>query len=38
MGYLLSGHTLKHLTVALAAWWVLKALVVRRAMAAEERT
>jgi hypothetical protein len=38
MGYLLSGHTLKHLTVALAAWWVLQALVARRAMAAEERT
>jgi len=37
MGYLLSGHTLKHVTVALAAWWVLKALVARRATAAEER-
>jgi len=38
MGYLLSGHTLKHVTVALAAWWVLRALLARRAMAAEERT
>lgn len=38
MGYLLSGHTLKHLTVALAAWWVLKALLARRATPAEERT
>lgn len=37
-GYLLSGHTLKHLTVALAAWWVLKGLDARRAAAAEERT
>lgn len=37
-GYLLSGHTLKHVTVAIAAWWVLKALFARRAMAAEERT
>jgi hypothetical protein len=38
MGYLLSGHTLKHLTAALAAWWVLKALDARRPVAAEERT
>lgn len=38
LGSLLSGHTLKHLTVALAAWWVLKALETRRATVAEERT
>jgi len=38
MGYLLSGHTLKHLTVALAVGWVLKALLARRATTAEERT
>jgi hypothetical protein len=29
---------IKHLTVALAAWWVLKALFTRRATAAEVRT
>ena len=38
LGFLLSGHTLKHLTVALAAWWVVKALDTRRAMATEEAT
>ena len=38
VGFLLSGHTLKHLTVALAAWWVLKALGTRRAAAREEQT
>jgi hypothetical protein len=38
VGLLLSGHTLKHLTVALAAWWVLKALDTRRAAAREEQT
>jgi hypothetical protein len=38
LGSLLSGHTLKHLTVALAAWWVVKALDTRRAMATEEVT
>jgi hypothetical protein len=38
LGSLLSGHTLKHLTVALAAWWVVKALDTRRAMATEEAT
>ena len=38
MGYLLSGHTLKHLTVALAAWSVLQALLARHATAAEGRT
>ena len=38
LGHLLSGHTLKHLTVALAAWLVLKSLETRRAMATEERT
>jgi hypothetical protein len=38
LGSLLSGHTLKHLTVALAAWWVVKALDTRRAMTTEETT
>ena len=38
VGFLLSGHTLKHLTVALAAWWVVKALDTRRAAATEEQT
>ena len=38
LGFLLSGHTLKHLTVALAAWWVLKSLDTRRVSAAEEHT
>ena len=38
LGSLLSGHTLKHLTVALAAWWVVKALDTRRATTAEETT
>jgi hypothetical protein len=38
MGHLLSGHTLKHLTAALAAWWLLRGLDVRRPAAAEERT
>jgi hypothetical protein len=38
VGHLLSGHTLKHLTAALAAWWLLRGLDVRRPAAAEERT
>ena len=38
MGHLLSGHTLKHLTAALAAWWLLRGLEARRPVAAEERT
>ena len=38
MGHLLSGHTLKHLTAALAAWWLLRGLETRRPVAAEERT
>jgi len=38
MGHLLSGHTLKHLTAALAAWWLLRGLDVRRPAAAGERT
>jgi len=38
MGHVLSGHTLKHLTAALAAWWLLRGLDVRRPAAAEERT
>jgi hypothetical protein len=36
LGHALSGHTLKHLAVALAAWWVVHALETRRAV--EERT
>ena len=38
VGHLLSGHTLKHLTAALAAWWLLRGLDPRRPAAAEERT
>ena len=38
MGHVLSGHTLKHLTAALAAWWLLRGLDARRPAAAEERT
>lgn len=38
LGHLLSGHTLKHLTVALAAWWLLQGLGTRRPRAAEEST
>jgi hypothetical protein len=38
MGHLLSGHTLKHLMAALAAWWLLRGLDARRPAAAEERT
>jgi len=38
MGHALSGHTLKHLTAALAAWWLLRGLAVRRPAAAEETT
>ena len=38
MGHLLSGHTLKHLTAALAALWLLRGLDDRRPAAAEERT
>jgi hypothetical protein len=38
MGHLLSGHTLKHLTAALAAWWLLRGLEARRPVTAEERT
>jgi hypothetical protein len=38
MGHLLSGHTLKHLTAALAAWWLLRGLNARHPAAAEERT
>ena len=38
MGHLLSGHTLKHLTAALAAWWLLRGLDARRPADAEERT
>src|SRR5215813_13269895 len=37
-GHWLSGHTLKHLAVALAAWWVVHALETRHATAMEERT
>jgi hypothetical protein len=37
-GHWLSGHTLKHLAVALAAWWVVYALRTRHATAMEERT
>jgi len=36
LGHALSGHTLKHLAVALAAWCVVHALETRRAV--EERT
>jgi len=36
LGHGLSGHTLKHLAVALAAWWVVHALETRRAMVVEE--
>lgn len=38
LGHLLSGHTLKHLTGALAGWWLLRGLDARRPVAAEERT
>jgi hypothetical protein len=38
MGHVLSGHTLKHLTAALATWWLLQGLDTRRPAAAEERT
>jgi hypothetical protein len=38
LGHWLSGHTLKHLAVALAAGWVVHALETRRAMAVEEQT
>ena len=38
LGHWLSGHTLKHLGVALAAWWVVHALQTRHARAMEERT
>ena len=38
MGNLLSGHALKHLTAALAAWWLLWGLDARRPAAAEEQT
>jgi hypothetical protein len=38
VGHLLSGHTLKHLTAALAALWLLRGLRARRPAAAEERT
>ena len=38
MGHILSGHTLKHLTAALAAWWLSRGLGARRPAAAEERT
>ena len=38
MGHVLSGHTLKHLAAALAAWWLLRGLAVRRPTAAEETT
>src|SRR5207247_1511242 len=38
MGHVLSGHTLKHLTAALAAWWLLRGLAVRRPAASAERT
>ncbi|MBI1725944.1 MAG: alkaline phytoceramidase [Candidatus Rokubacteria bacterium] len=38
VGHVLSGHTLKHLTAALAAWWLLRGLDGRRPAAAEERT
>jgi len=37
-GHWLSGHTLKHLAVALAAWWVVHALQTRHATAMEEQT
>ena len=30
LGHVLSGHTLKHLLAALAAWWVLRMLLLRR--------
>lgn len=38
IGNLLSGHTLKHLTAALAAFWLLRGLHARGPAAAEERT
>ena len=38
VGHLLSGHTLKHLTAALAAWWLLRGLDTRRPLAAEDLT
>jgi hypothetical protein len=38
VGHLLSGHTLKHLTAALAAWWLLRGLDARRPVAAKEQT
>jgi hypothetical protein len=36
MAHVLSGHTLKHLTAALAAWWLLRGLETRRPAAAKE--
>jgi len=38
LGHWLSGHTLKHLAVALASGWVVHALETRHAMAVEEQT
>jgi hypothetical protein len=38
MGHVVSGHTLKHLTAALATWWLLHGLDTRQPAAAEERT
>ena len=38
VGHLLSGHTLKHLMAALAAWWLLRGLDARRPAVAEEQT
>lgn len=38
IGRFVSGHTLKHLTAALAAWWLLRGLDARRPVAAEEWT
>lgn len=37
-GHWISGHTLKHLAVALASWWVVHALQTRHATRMEERT
>jgi hypothetical protein len=33
LGGVVSGHTLKHLASALASWWVLRMLILRRPQA-----
>jgi hypothetical protein len=37
LGHLLSGHTVKHLLAALAAWWVLRMLLLRRPLGEQTR-